>query len=137
MYIRVTENGIKKVHSLKSLGLNVSFPKNPTDEILSEFNIFRVKQTVPPTPSTFQRVVENEIVEIDGVWQTSYSLVDMDEEEIEQVKLSLIENARQSRAEAYREEADPLFFKWQRGEVTEQEWLDKIEEIKQRYPYQQ
>ena len=36
------------------------------------------------------------------------------------------------RAAAYREEADPLFFKYQRGEATREEWLDKIEEIKQR-----
>ena len=41
------------------------------------------------------------------------------------------------RAEAYRAEADPIFFKWQRSEATEQEWLDKIEEIKLRYPYPQ
>lgn len=38
------------------------------------------------------------------------------------------------RQQAYQVEADPLFFKWQRGQATEQEWLDKIAEIKQRYP---
>jgi len=38
---------------------------------------------------------------------------------------------------AYREESDPLFFKVQRGEATEQEWLDKIAEIKARYPKEQ
>lgn len=32
----------------------------------------------------------------------------------------------------YEKEADPLFFKWKRGEATEQEYLDKIQEIKQR-----
>lgn len=35
---------------------------------------------------------------------------------------------------AYQNEADPIFFKWQRGEATQQDWLAKIEEIKQRYP---
>jgi len=40
-----------------------------------------------------------------------------------------------ARAATYRNEADPLFFKYQRSEATEQEWLDKIEEIKLRYPY--
>lgn len=45
-----------------------------------------------------------------------------------------IENAEKQRAEAYRNESDPLFFKWQRGEATEQEWLDKVNEIKQRFP---
>jgi response regulator of citrate/malate metabolism len=34
----------------------------------------------------------------------------------------------------YINEADPLFFKAQRGEVEQQAWLDKIAEIKARYP---
>ncbi|MBF9235592.1 hypothetical protein [Microvirga alba] len=38
------------------------------------------------------------------------------------------------RAQAYRDEADPLFFKWQRDEATKAEWLAKIAEIKARYP---
>lgn len=40
-----------------------------------------------------------------------------------------------ARAEAYRTESDPLFFKAQRGEATEAEWLAKVEEIKTRFPY--
>lgn len=39
-----------------------------------------------------------------------------------------------ARALAYRDEADPLFFKWQRGEATEQEWRDKVTEIRARFP---
>ena len=35
-----------------------------------------------------------------------------------------------TRKQLYIKEADPLFFKWQRGEATQQEWLDKIAEIK-------
>jgi hypothetical protein len=35
---------------------------------------------------------------------------------------------------AYSNEADPLFFKMQRGEVTTEEWQAKIQEIKARYP---
>ena len=42
--------------------------------------------------------------------------------------------AEANRKAAYIAEADPLFFKTQRGEATEQEWLDKIAEIKARYP---
>lgn len=41
---------------------------------------------------------------------------------------------RVARAIAYREEADPLFFKAQRGEATMEEWQAKVEEIKARYP---
>jgi hypothetical protein len=43
--------------------------------------------------------------------------------------------AQASRAAAYSAEADPLFFKWQRGEGEEQPWLDKVAEIRVRFPY--
>ena len=36
---------------------------------------------------------------------------------------------------AYQQEADPIFFQWQRGEKTEQEWLDAIAAINARFPY--
>lgn len=39
------------------------------------------------------------------------------------------------RLSAYRGEADPLFFKWQAGEGTEEEWKAKRQEIRDRYPY--
>ena len=41
----------------------------------------------------------------------------------------------QARAAAYRETADPLFFQWQRGEVSEQEWLDAVQAVKDAHPY--
>lgn len=47
----------------------------------------------------------------------------------------LRQQAEQSRAAAYRSEADPLFFKSQRGEATTAEWEAKVAEIKARYPY--
>ena len=39
----------------------------------------------------------------------------------------------QLRLEAYRNESDPLFFKYQRGEVEKKVWVDKVAEIKSRY----
>lgn len=41
----------------------------------------------------------------------------------------------QARAVAYRETADPLFFQYQRGEVSEQEWLDTVQAVKDAHPY--
>jgi hypothetical protein len=57
---------------------------------------------------------------------------------INQDKLREFKNktAKQNRSNAYIQESDPIFFKYQRGEITKQEWLDKIEEIKERYPYE-
>jgi hypothetical protein len=46
-----------------------------------------------------------------------------------------MEEQEAARKVAYVQEADPLFFMFQRGEATEQEWLDKVAEIKARYPY--
>jgi len=53
------------------------------------------------------------------------------EQEAKEAELQQVEN---NRSNAYRNESDPLFLKWQRGEATEQEWLDKIAEIKERFP---
>ena len=47
----------------------------------------------------------------------------------------LREKAEADRAAAYAAEADPLFFKSQRGEATTAEWEAKVAEIKARYPY--
>lgn len=38
------------------------------------------------------------------------------------------------RRAAYREVSDPLFFKWQRGDATQGEWLAAVAAIKARYP---
>ena len=43
--------------------------------------------------------------------------------------------AKQARAAALAAEADPLFFKAQRGEATTQEWESKVSEIRSRFPY--
>jgi hypothetical protein len=61
----------------------------------------------------------------------------MDAEQVESVLSQRDFELRQNserRAAAYRSESDPLFFKAQRGEVDQQVWLDKVEEIKQRFP---
>ena len=46
-----------------------------------------------------------------------------------------LEQQKAARAAAYRNEADPINFKLQRGEATEAQWLAKVAEIKARFPY--
>jgi hypothetical protein len=41
----------------------------------------------------------------------------------------------QLRAKAYPIESDPIFFQWQRGTKTEQEWLDAVALVHLQYPY--
>lgn len=35
----------------------------------------------------------------------------------------------------YREQADPVFMQYQRGEATQQEWLDAVQAVKDANPY--
>jgi hypothetical protein len=50
-----------------------------------------------------------------------------------QVELE-IDRIHNLRKQAYREESDPMFFEYQRGDIEKSEWLAKVEEIKSRYP---
>ena len=58
------------------------------------------------------------------------------EAEIERLTaLEPIRIAEANRKAAYQVEADPLFFKAQRGEATLEEWQAKVDEIRERFPY--
>lgn len=74
-----------------------------------------------------------------GAVDKNGNFVQIDESLIppEILRLSALEPARiagENRRMAYINEADPLFFKAQRGEATMEEWQDKVAEIKQRFP---
>ena len=49
-----------------------------------------------------------------------------------QNQYAAVENARRA---AYETESDPLFFEWQRGDGTEQAWLDAVAAVKAANPY--
>ncbi len=46
-----------------------------------------------------------------------------------------VESMRQARQSAYQQLADPLFFKFQAGEATKQEWLDARQQVVDDNPY--
>jgi hypothetical protein len=45
------------------------------------------------------------------------------------------DEVEQARFYAYQRDADPLFFQYQRGTATEQEWLDAVQAVKDANPY--
>jgi hypothetical protein len=47
-------------------------------------------------------------------------------------QVAAVENARRADYEA---QSDPLFFEWQRGDGTEQAWLDAVAAVKAAHPY--
>lgn len=55
-------------------------------------------------------------------------------EPIPPTKEELNEQVALNRAAAYAAEADPLFYQYQRKDATKKQWLDKIAEIKARFP---
>lgn len=46
-----------------------------------------------------------------------------------------MEDVRKARQNAYQQTADPLFFKFQAGEATKEEWLTAREEVVASHPY--
>ena len=137
MHIKLT-NGVPENYSIGQLRRDnpqVSFPKSIPDSTLAEFGVYPLKPTEQPQfdPMT-QRVEEGTPVLQAGEWLQVWNVTPLSAEEIAQLQADRAEQTRQQRQAAYQQEADPLFFKWQRGEATQQEWLDKIAEIKQRYP---
>ena len=113
-----------------------SFPSNPTNETLASFNVFPVVSTgVQHDPAT-------EVATQDGCafnagrqrWETTWTVRRKTADELADEAAASAAKVEAQRAQAYRDESDPIFFKSQRGEATQQQWLDKVAEIKARFP---
>lgn len=138
MYVKL-KNGVidvypYSVYQLKQDNPQTSFPEDIPDERLADFDVYPVVAADYPQVDHTKNVVEEDPNFVNGVWYQDYTVVDASPEEIAQREADMNNEAKQNRINAYRDESDPLFFKWQRGEATEQEWLDKVAEIKARYP---
>jgi hypothetical protein len=83
----------------------------------------------PPTLSEKQQAQW-----VDGAWTVLTIPDPIEPEPVPEFELTSA-TQKAYRASAYRAEADPLFFKAQRGEATMDEWLALVAEIKTRYPY--
>jgi len=158
MYILIKDSNIEKypysVEQLKKDNPNVSFPYNITPELLTEYGVFHVVPTNYPQVDYTKTVMEgtpvrqrtrhedgtykadDESTPIDEAWEwvQVWEVSDATAEQVADRIANLNAQAEANRTEAYRTESDPLFFKWQRGEATEQDWLYKVSEIRARYP---
>lgn len=130
MYIKINNGVVEKypytISDLINDYPNTSFPDKLSTSLLNELNLSEIVLTPQPEITFKQNIIEGTPVNENGVWKQTWIISDKPTEEIE----SIVTNLRLS---DYRKESDPLFFKWQRGEATEQEWLDKVNEIKQRW----
>ena len=158
MYIKL-KNGVidKYPYSLADLvkdNPDTSFPDKITNECAASFEVYPVtpadypqvdhtKTVLEETPVKQRTRNENGTYKADELdtpeneaweWVQVFTIVDATAEEIAARVQELNLITQSNRAEAYRNEADPIFFKAQRGEATQQEWLDKVAEIKARFP---
>lgn len=139
MYALITNQVLEKypysISDLKKDNPQTSFPDEVLESTLTEWNVFPVTSfEVPDYDATSQRVEESTPVLVNGQWTQVWNVASLSSEEVLQMQNESAEQIRQQRQSAYQAEADPLFFKWQRKETTEQEWLDKVTEIKNRFP---
>jgi hypothetical protein len=140
MYVLAPNQIVEKfpysVGDLKKDNPQTSFPRNPSNELLASYNIFPVVSTGTQYDSATQ--VATQIGCAYNAerqrWETTWVVRDKTADELQAEADYHAMRVEAQRAEAYRAESDPLFFKSQRGEATHQEWLDKVAEIKVRYP---
>ncbi len=115
---------------------DTSFPRNPPAELLAEWGVYPVQATEPPAhdPIT-ESATEGTPELVEGQWRQTWVITEATPEEIAERKEQRRQDARNQRTAAYTQEADPLFFKAQRGEAELSEWRAKVQEIRDRFPY--
>jgi hypothetical protein len=140
MHALINNGAVEKypytIGNLRRDNPHTSFPKRPPDEMLEEWNMYVVARVDRPDvdPIT-QNISEQTPVLVNGQWTQVWAVTDATPEEIAERKKQQLEQAKAQRADAYRNEADPLFFKAQRNEAELTEWEAKVQEIRDRFPY--
>jgi len=133
-YGHVTNGTIDKGPcSLPKAWENISGLNNMSSDQLRTFGWLPWVFITVPVGSN--QVLNNSTVQVENTRIVETQLFrDLTQQELDGMKQQHNDSQTQSRITAYRDESDPIFFKWQRGEATEQEWKDKVQEIKNRYP---
>jgi hypothetical protein len=102
-------------------------------------NVFKLNNASLGISSNIHTLIENVILPNNFSLNT-YTYINEEFEIANQQNYNVYVNSynnkqKELRAEAYRNESDPLFFKAQRQEIPMQEWLDKVSAIKAKYSY--
>lgn len=140
MYVLAPNQIVEKfpysVGDLQSDNPQTSFPANPTNETLASFNVFPVVSTGAQHDPAVEVATQDGCVYVEERqrWETTWTVRSKTANELADEAAAKAARVEAQRAQAYRNESDPIFFMWQRGEATQQQWLDKVAEIKARYP---
>ena len=141
MHIKLNNGAVEKYPysftELKKDNPQTSFPQNPSAELLAEFGMLPVEAVEKPQYDYTKNVTEGTPTLQNGKWVQTWVVVNLTAEEIAEVKEQNNAEIKEKRKLAYQQESDPVFFKAQRGEATNQDWLDTIASIDARFPYQE
>lgn len=134
---KIQDGAVAEVADYKQLFPNTSFPPSgPDSEFLFENSCLPVNLWKAYDHAT-QRLLPSAAYIEDGqvflVTVQDKTATEIANEARDVIIATNTQNTT-SRATAYSVEADPLFFKSQRGEATHEEWLAKVTEIRARYP---
>ena len=138
MHARI-ENGLVveyPIHNLRQRLPEVSLPSDLTNDAALPDGFVYVRPAPPPAfNSATHKLVQQGAPAFDGQrWVHGYDVAPLNAQELVSMASSRAQATLDQRRRAYQDEADPLFFQWQRGDATQQQWLDKIAEIKARLP---
>ena len=82
-----------------------------------------------------KKIINLQTGEVTSVELTAEEIAARDAYNQDVLPAELKKEVELKRSAAYIAEADPIFFKAQRGETTTDEWTAKVAEIKARFPY--
>lgn len=128
---KVSDGVIEQIDDHRMFFPNTSFSNGPTPEFLAGNGFLPVYSWLPHNPDTHKLVNVLPYIDRDVVY--TVEVQELSQEELDAKAADALTVAKAQRAEAYRVESDPIFFKAQRGEATMDEWLAKVTEIKARY----
>lgn len=115
---------------------DTSFPAEMSQEALGAWGIVPVEARNPPDHDYITQDCARVLPTLENeAWVETWEITTIDAQEAANRRAEAVAAVESQRKVAYQEEADPLFFKAQRGEATMEEWTAKIAEIKARYPY--
>jgi hypothetical protein len=106
--------------------------------LTSQDNIYGPFDSVQETETTY--LCDNTLYQKDIIGPVVISEVPDDYQTPTQIAYeTAIYNASQSdlRAVAYPVDSDPIFFQYQRGQKTQQDWLDAVAAVQAEYPYKE
>lgn len=132
----IARDGEPQMYTLRDLRRDnpgVSFPRHPALELLAEYGVYPILEADRPQFDQ-QRERLRETVEFDGKqYVRSWTVEPLSIASMDNSARLASAKRKEDKREALAAHADPLFFKWQRGQATKQEWLDAVQDVEDWY----